>query len=160
MSQFAEVVLPLAVQGTYTYRIPDSMTVGAGFRVLVPFGRKKYYTAIVVMTHDVEPQGYKVKEILALLDEGPILRHPQLKFWQWIADYYLCTVGEVYKAAVPSGLKVESETQISPNPDYEEETPGELNDREKVILDFTNQRGKVQITELTNVTGFKNVESK
>ncbi len=159
MSQFAEVVLPLAVQGTYTYRIPDTMSVGAGYRVLVPFGRKKYYTAIVVMTHDIEPQGYKVKEILALLDEGPVLRHPQLKFWQWIADYYLCTVGEVYKAAVPSGLKVESETFISPNPDYEEDTPGELNDRERVILDFTNQRGKVQITELTNATGFKNVES-
>ncbi len=159
MAQFAEVVLPLAVQGTYTYRIPSTMSVGAGFRVLVPFGRKKYYTAIVVMTHDVEPQGYKVKEIMALLDEGPVLRHPQLKFWQWIADYYLCTVGEVYKAAVPSGLKVESETQISPNPDYEEETPGELSDRERAILDFTNQRGKVQITELTNATGFKNVES-
>ena len=127
--------------------------------VLVPFGRKKYYTAIVVMTHDIEPQGYKVKEILALLDDGPVLRHPQLKFWQWIADYYLCTIGEVYKAAVPSGLKVESETFISPNPDYEEDIPGELNDRERVILDFTNQRGKVQITELTNATGFKNVES-
>ena len=158
MSQFAEVILPLAVQGTYTYRIPDAMSVGVGYRVLVPFGRKKYYTAVVVMTHDKEPQGYKVKEILALLDDGPILRHPQLKFWQWIADYYLCTEGEVFKAAVPSGLKVESETQISPNPDYEEETPGELNDREKVILDFTNQRGKVQISELTNATGFKNVE--
>ena len=159
MSQFAEVILPLAVQGTYTYRIPQSMTVGAGYRVLVPFGRKKYYTAIVVMTHDIEPQGYKVKEIISLLDNAPILRHPQLKFWQWIADYYLCTVGEVYKAAVPSGLKVESETQISVNPDFEEETPGELNDRERVILDLTNQRGKVQITELTNATGFKNVES-
>ena len=159
MSQFAEVVLPLAVQGTYTYRIPNTMNVGAGHRVLVPFGRKKYYTAIVVMTHDIEPQGYKVKEILALLDDGPVLRHPQLKFWQWIADYYLCTIGEVYKAAVPSGLKVESETFISPNPDYEEDIPGELNDRERVILDFTNQRGKVQITELTNATGFKNVES-
>ena len=117
MSQFAEVILPLAVQGTYTYRIPEAMSVGVGYRVLVPFGRKKYYTAVVVMTHDKEPQGYKVKEILALLDEGPILRHPQLKFWQWIAEYYLCTEGEVYKAAVPSGLKVESETQISPNPD-------------------------------------------
>ena len=159
MSQFADVILPLAVQGTYTYRIPATMTVGVGYRVLVPFGRKKYYTAIVVMTHDIEPQGYKVKEILSLLDNAPILRHPQLKFWQWIADYYLCTVGEVYKAAVPSGLKVESETQISVNPDFEEETPGELNDRERVILDFTNQRGKVQITELTNATGFKNVES-
>lgn len=159
MPQFAEVVLPLAVQGSYTYRIPESMSVGVGYRVLVPFGRKKYYTAIVVMTHDIEPQGYKVKEILALLDEGPVLRHPQLKFWQWIADYYLCTVGEVYKAAVPSGLKVESETFISPNPDFEEDPPGSLNDREKVILDFTNQRGKVQITELTNATGFKNVES-
>jgi primosomal protein N' (replication factor Y) len=60
MPQFAEVILPLAVQGTYTYRIPASLSVGVGYRVLVPFGRKKYYTAIVVMTHDIEPQGDKV----------------------------------------------------------------------------------------------------
>ena len=99
-----------------------------------------------------------MKEILGILDDKPIVRHPQLDFWQWIADYYLCSMGEVYKAAVPSGLKVESETIISANPDFEESEPGLLTDRERVILDFTAQRGRVQIAEIAKATGFKTVE--
>ena len=158
MPKFAETLLPLALPGTYTYRIPEGMKLSIGMRVLVPFGRKKIFTAIVMTLHDREPQGYDVKEILGALDNTPILRHPQLDFWQWIADYYLCTVGEVYKAAVPSGLKVESETIISVNPDFEEETPGQLTDHERVILDFTAQRGRVQIAEIAKATGFKTVE--
>ena len=150
--------MPLSIPGTYTYRIPPHLSPQVGSRVLVPFGRKKIYTAIVVMLHDRAPQGYDVKEILSLLDDKPIVRHPQLKFWDWIADYYLCSPGEVYKAALPSGLKVESETYISVNPDFEEEVAGTLSDREKVVLDFASQRGRVQITELANATGFKNVE--
>ena len=158
MPRFAETLLPLAIPGTYTYRIPEDMKLAIGMRVLVPFGRKKIFTAIVVMLHDKEPKGYDVKEILGPLDSKPILRHPQLEFWQWIADYYLCSVGEVYKAAVPSGLKVESETTISANPDFEESKPGQLSDRERVILDFTAQRGRVQIAEIAKATGFKTVE--
>jgi len=158
MPSFAETLLPLAIPGTYTYRIPDGMRLSIGMRVLVPFGRKKIFTAIVTSLHDREPKGYDVKEILTTLDEKPILRHPQLEFWQWIADYYLCSMGEVYKAAVPSGLKVESETTISANPDFEECEPGLLSDRERVILDFTAQRGRVQIAEIAKATGFKTVE--
>lgn len=158
MAEFADVLLPLSIQGTYTYRVPPTLSPCVGSRVLVPLGRKKFYTAIVVMLHDRKPVGYEVKDILSVLDPYPIVRHPQLKFWDWIADYYLCTPGEVYKAAIPSGLKVESETFISPNSDFEEETPGQLNDREKVILDFTAQRGRLQISDITNATGFKNVE--
>ena len=158
MPRFAETLLPLALPGTYTYRIPDGMTLSIGMRVLVPFGRKKIFTAIVTMLHDREPKGYDVKEILTTLDDKPILRHPQLEFWQGIADYYLCSMGEVYKAAVPSGLKVESETTISANPDFEESEPGQLTDRERVILDFTAQRGRVQIAEIAKATGFKTVE--
>ena len=158
MPQFAEALLPLSIPGTYTYRIPPHLSPQVGSRVLVPFGRKKIYTAIVVMLHDRAPQGYEVKEVMSVLDQQPIVRHPQLKFWEWIANYYLCSMGEVYKAALPSGLKVESETYSTVNPDFEEETPGSLSDREKVVLDFTAQRGRVQITELSTATGFKNVE--
>ena len=158
MPKFAETLLPLSIPGTYTYRIPSHLSPQVGSRVLVPFGRKKIYTAIVVMLHDRAPQGYEVKEIISLLDDRPIVRHPQLKFWEWIASYYLCSMGEVYKAALPSGLKVESETYISVNPDYEEETPGTLSDRERVVLDFASQRDRVQLTELASATGFKNVE--
>ncbi len=158
MAKFAETLLPLAIPGTYTYRVPEGMRLSIGMRVLVPFGRKKIYTAIITSLHDMEPKGYDVKEILGTLDEKPILRHPQLEFWQWISDYYLCSMGEVYKAAVPSGLKVESETTISVNPDFEESEPGQLTDRERVILDFTAQRGRVQIAEIANATGFKTIE--
>lgn len=158
MPKFAETLLPLAIPGTYTYRIPDGLRLSIGMRVLVPFGRKKIFTAIIVSLHDREPKGYDVKEILGSLDDKPILRHPQLEFWQWIANYYLCSMGEVYKAAVPSGLKVESETTISVNPDFEESEPGQLSDRERVILDFTAQRGRVQIAEIAKSTGFKTVE--
>ena len=158
MPNFAETLLPLALPGTYTYRVPDGMRLSIGMRVLVPFGRKKIFTAIVMSLHDREPKGYDVKEILGTLDNKPIVRHPQLDFWHWIADYYLCTEGEVYKAAVPSGLKVESETTISVNPDFEESEPGQLTDHERVILDFTAQRGRVQIAEIARATGFKTVE--
>ena len=158
MPNFAETLLPLAIPGTYTYRVPEGMRLSIGMRVLVPFGRKKIFTAIITSLHDKEPKGYDVKEILGTIDDKPILRHPQLEFWQWIADYYLCSMGEVYKAAVPSGLKVESETTISVNPDFEESEPGQLTDRERVILDFTAQRGRVQIAEIAKATGFKTVE--
>lgn len=158
MTLFADVLLPLPVKGTFTYALPPEMKAAVGSRVLVPFGRKKIYTGIVLFVHGVEPKDYKVKEVLALLDETPVVRHPQLKLWQWIADYYLCSPGEVYKAAIPSGLKVESETEISVNPDFEETEPGRLSDRERVVLDFTAQRGRIRVDEIARATGFKTVE--
>ena len=78
MPKFAETLLPLAIPGTYTYRIPEGMTLSIGMRVLVPFGRKKIFTAIVTSLHEREPKGYDVKEILGTLDDKPILRHPQM----------------------------------------------------------------------------------
>jgi len=155
---YAEVLLPLAVVGTYTYAIPAGMTLETGMRVLVPFGRKKIYTAIVTRIHDIKPTGYDVKEIFATLDDHPIVRHPQLKFWDWIADYYLCTTGEVYRAAVPTGLKVESETFVAVNPEFEEDASTPLTDRERALLDYAAQRDRTQIAELARITGFKGVE--
>lgn len=116
MADYAEVILPLAVQGTFTYLVPEEMQcdISRGSRVYVPFGPHKLYTGIVADLHTNTPK-FKVKPIASLLDGTSILRHPQLKFWQWIADYYLCTLGEVYRAAVPTGLKVESETNLSLN---------------------------------------------
>ena len=109
---YAEVLLPLPLYSTFTYSIPDGMDVKAGCRVIVPFGRKKSYTGIVTSIGAVAPQGYEVKDIALVLEPEPILRYPQMKFWEWIAEYYLCSPGEVYKAAVPAGLKVVSETFV------------------------------------------------
>jgi primosomal protein N' (replication factor Y) len=134
---YAEVILPLPLYSTFTYSIPDNLqsAVGVGFRVLVPFGRKKFYTGIVTMLHNQRPGNYEVKDIVAVLDNDSILRHPQMKFWQWISDYYLCPVGEVYKAAVPAGMKVESETRVSANPDFID-TDGSMTERETVVYDM------------------------
>lgn len=156
---FVDTLLPLSIPGTYTYRLPEDVNVAIGSRVLVPFGRKKIYTAIVVNIHNIEPTGYTVKEVISMLDATPIVRHPQLKFWQWIAEYYLCSMGEVYKAALPSSLKLESETIISPNPDFEEDPEHRLSDNETMVLNFTAQRGRVQIADIANATGVKAVAS-
>lgn len=109
--RYADVILPLPLDGTFTYALPDSFSgrVQEGRRLTVPFGAKKRYSAIVMRLHNQCPEGYETKEAIELLDEQPILLPQQLRLWQWIADYYLCSVGMVYKAALPSGLKEEDE---------------------------------------------------
>ncbi len=158
---FAEVILPLPLYATYTYSIPEEMEseVQAGSRVLVQFGKKKFYTAIVQFTHSQTPVGYEVKPILAVLDSSPIVRYPQIKLWNWIADYYLCAPGEVYKAAVPSGLKLESETYVSLNPDYEpdEANPFKLNERQTIAMMVVEEKKRVKISDIESETKFKNV---
>ena len=105
---FVDVILPLPLPGVFTYELPPSMEVLVGCRVIVPFGRSKYYTAIVSRIHTEKPEGYAVKPVLEQIDTAPILLPTQLKLWEWMADYYLCSLGDVYKAALPSGLKLES----------------------------------------------------
>ena len=101
MKKFADVILPLPLPRCFTYSLPEEWAdeVQIGCRVVVPFGRKKYYTAIVRNVHYFEPEEYEVKEVSTLLDARPILLPEQFKFWEWLADYYLCTQGDVYKAA-------------------------------------------------------------
>ena len=132
--------------------------VQVGSRVLVQFGKKKYYTAIVEAIHSEQPKGYEVKPLMALLDSSPIVRYPQLKLWRWIADYYLCSSGEVYKAAVPTGLKPESETYVSLNPDYEpdEDAPPRLTDRQAIIIQLLQQNKRMRISEIESETKLRN----
>ena len=106
---FVDVILPLPLDGVFTYSVPASMEgqVQRGFRVLVPLGRNKTYVGVISDIHNKTPEGYQTKDILQVLDVSPILLDSQLKLWQWIADYYMSPLGEVYKAALPSGLKAE-----------------------------------------------------
>ena len=106
---FVDVILPLPLDGVFTYSVPASMEgqVQRGFRVLVPLGRNKTYVGVISDIHNKAPEGYQTKDILQVLDVSPILLESQLKLWQWIADYYMSPLGEVYKAALPSGLKAE-----------------------------------------------------
>ena len=107
MMHYADLILPVPLQGLFTYAIPEGMNVGVGMRVLVTFGRSKTYLCIVARIHDVKPEGYQVKPITQVMDQEPIVTEQQLKLWQWISDYYLSPIGEVYKAALPAGLKAE-----------------------------------------------------
>ena len=107
MMHYADLILPVPLQGLFTYAIPEGMNVGVGMRVLVTFGRGKTYLGIVARTHDVKPEGYQVKAITQVMDGVPIVTEQQLQMWQWISDYYLSPIGEVYKAALPGGLKAE-----------------------------------------------------
>lgn len=158
MNRFADVILPLPLYRYFTYRIPDDMQgrLRQGHRVVVSFGRSKFYTAIVAMLHDTEPQGYEVKEIAALLDNEPIVLRPQLKFWEWIAEYYLCSVGDVYKAALPSGLKLESETTLIVNSDYEGDAGERLTEREALLMQVLSEQGRMTVHELEKITGLRN----
>ncbi len=104
---YADVILPLPLQGLFTYLVPEGMKVGVGMRVLVPLGRSKTYMAVVARVHDKKPEGYQVKPIAVAVDEAPVVTEQQLKLWHWISDYYLSPIGDVYKAAMPAGLKAE-----------------------------------------------------
>lgn len=104
---YADVILPVPLQGLFTYAVPDGMSVGVGKRVLVTFGRSKSYLAVVARVHDVKPEGYTVKPIAQVMDAELIVTDTQLRLWQWLSDYYLSPIGEVYKAALPAGLKAE-----------------------------------------------------
>lgn len=162
MEHYAEILLPLPLYGTFTYHIPDEIThlIKLGCRVLVPFGRKKIYTGIVTLVHDKKPEKYEVKDIIELLDSSPILLNPQLKLWNWISDYYLCSPGDVYKAALPSGLKVESETFVQVNPNFEAIDINELRERDIMVLDYiASKKSKVQVSDIANHTGFSSVET-
>jgi len=151
-TKFVDVILPLPLANTFTYSVPSewSESVRMGMRVIVPFGKKKMYTAVVYRVHTVTPTVYEAKDIICLLDEAPILRRPQMKFWEWISSYYQAFLGDVYQAAVPAGLKLESKTQVRINPDYEAEAL--LSERETKVLDALSDGKAISILELNVIT--------
>jgi len=126
-----------------------------GIRVIVPFGARKQYTALVRYIHTLPPAYEGIREIICVLDDYPVLRHPQLKFWDWIADYYMSQIGEVYQAALPAGLKLESETFICRNDDFEAESV--LSGREQEILDALSEGKTLNIDELSRKINYRNV---
>lgn len=109
MSNFVDVILPLPLPGTFTYSIPEELKgkIIPGCRVVVPFGKKVTYTALVSSLHNNPNNNYEIRPIRELLDEAPIVLNEQIKLWDWIARYYMCSLGEIYKAAIPQGLKGE-----------------------------------------------------
>ncbi|MBO7068171.1 MAG: primosomal protein N' [Bacteroidaceae bacterium] len=156
MAQFADVILPLPLEGTFTYSLPGTFSnlVQVGSRVIVPFGTTKSYSAIVVKLHDTVPS-YQTKEAIELLDSSPIVTIAQLKLWNWIADYYLCTIGDVYKAALPSGMKLESESCLMYNDDFIADNS--LSPSEEKIIQALEEDTTQALSALQKKTGIKNI---
>jgi primosomal protein N' (replication factor Y) len=156
--KYIDVILPLPLKASFTYAVPVdwSEQIRIGMRVVVPFGKKKMYTAIVSIIHTHKPElPYEIKEIICLLDAEPILRYPQLKFWEWISSYYMACMGDVYQAAVPAGMKLESETLVCINPDFEAEAV--LNDKEQRILDALSDGRPCTVEMLNKATEINSV---
>ncbi|MCK5137286.1 MAG: primosomal protein N' [Bacteroidales bacterium] len=111
---YAQVILPLAVEGTYTYSVPDELAdkISPGSRVLVSFGKKRIYIAIIHSLNTTPPDGFTPKSIIDVMDEKPLVTQQQLQLWEWMSSYYMCTLGEVMRATLPSGLRPESESRV------------------------------------------------
>jgi primosomal protein N' (replication factor Y) len=155
-STFADIILPVPLPRLFTYHIDREIReeVETGKRVVVSFGKKKLYSGLVESIHHQPPADYETKPILTILDDTPIVTQRQIDFWKWLAAYYQCTVGEVYKAALPSGLKLESESHIIPSEDFQAEAP--LNKNEGWILDFIRTQKKCTIEDINQAGDLKN----
>lgn len=155
---FADVIIPLAVPGTFTYRIPFVLNdqAAVGKRAIVQFGRKKVLAGIICRVHQEVPKGFSPKYILDLLDESPVIVEKQLKFWHWMKDYYLCNLGEVMQAAMPSALKLSSETMIQLSEQYETDKH-QLNENEFLIIEALELQQKITLSEVSKILGIQKV---
>ncbi|MCM0666666.1 replication restart helicase PriA [Flavobacterium tyrosinilyticum] len=155
---FIEVILPLSLAKTFTYRISEAEFhfIKKGMRVAVPFGKSKIYTALVLDVHENAPTLYEAKEIHQILDEVPIATEIQIKHWLWVANYYMCGIGDVYRGAFPSGLLLESETIISHKPDVVV-NDSELSDDEFLIYEALHHQSSLKIQEITSILNKKNI---
>ncbi|SNB13204.1 Primosomal protein N [Flavobacterium psychrophilum] len=158
MPFFIQVILPLALPQTFTYSVSEAEFeyLKIGMRVAVPFGKSKFYTGLVLELHHNAPTLYEAKEIHQIVDQKPIVTEVQLQHWQWIASYYMCTLGEVFRCALPSALQLESETIISAKKDFII-NENELSDEEYLLVEALKQQSSLKISEVTSVLNKKKV---
>ncbi len=152
---FVDLLLPLHLPGTYTYRVPFEYNdvIRVGQRVMVQFGPKRLYSALVRRVHEEVP-AYKTKYVLSILDLEPIVTERQFRFWEWMASYYMCYPGDVMAVALPSSLRLTSESYIVVHPDFEGEY-GNLNADELRVLDVLSRKGRIAIDEVSGITGYQ-----
>ncbi len=155
---FVEVILPLAIAKNYTYRVPFEWNslVAIGKRVVVQFGKSKLYTAIVVAVGNRPPEKYEAKYLIEILDDRPVVTAGQLQFWAWMADYYMCYAGEVMNAALPSALKLASETRITLNKGFEFDRSA-LHDKEYLIVEALEIQPELTVSDIVKLLGQKTV---
>ncbi len=156
--QFVDVILPLALPNLYTYEVPEHLIgkLTQGQRIVVQFGAQKVYAALILKLHNNAPNAYGIKTLIEVIDELPIINELQFRLWKWIADYYLCTLGEVMLAGLPSALRLQSETKIIRNPDFNGETSS-LNDREFLVWEALELKPELSIQEIGKILSLKHV---
>ena len=159
LTLFADVILPVPIHRSFTYRIPFELNhdIQVGCRVIVPFGKSKMQTAIVLTIHQNIPLTYQSKYIEAVLDQVPIVTDKQLKFWHWISRYYMSPIGDVMNAALPSHLKLASETKFEMHPDFDEKY-SQLDERESEIIDFLEHKEVCDLKEISDLLGLKTIQ--
>ncbi|RKS23359.1 replication restart DNA helicase PriA [Flavobacterium endophyticum] len=155
---FVEVILPLSLSKTFTYKVSEAEYnyIKKGMRIAVPFGKSKIYTALAIELHQNEPTLYEAKEIHQILDESPLVTEIQIAHWQWIASYYMCAIGDVYRGAMPSAFLLESETIISQKQDAVVDEL-QLTDEEFLIYDALQHQSSLKVQDIIAIVGKKNV---
>ena len=154
---YIDVILPIPLKQKFTYQVnkDEAAFLKQGMRVAVPFGKSKVYTAIVYQVHQTAPSGYETKEIDHILDEEPVITKTQIKHWEWMASYYMCTLGEVIRAALPSAFLLESETIVSLSKN--EVSQEELTDEEFLVFEALQHQSSLHINDVRSVLDKKNV---
>ena len=148
--KYVEVILPVPVDGSFTYSIDSDKNIEIGQRVVVQFGSRKLYTAIVIDVHNNEPNLYKAKEVIAELDEQTLVNKKQIKFWKWISEYYMSRLGDVMNVALPSSLKLASESKIIIHPDFDGDLDF-LNDEENTVLSNLTLKEELTINDMISI---------
>ncbi len=159
-NNFVDIILPVPIPRMFTYRIPINLKpeINLGARVIVQFGKKKVLTGIIGKVHNKAPQAYEAKPILEVLDVLPSVNPLQIRFWVWMAEYYCCHIGEVMHAALPSGLRLSSESKVQLNPNYDRETSKyPLDDRELKILEALEQSPELSYEDCEKILGVKTI---
>jgi primosomal protein N' (replication factor Y) (superfamily II helicase) len=154
---FADVIIPLPLPGLYTYRVPFSLNgdVEIGKRVAVQFGKRKIYSALIYSLHENPPAGYEAKYLLSVIDARPVVNQLQLRLWEWISSYYMCTLGEVMYAALPSVLKFQSETRVLLNAEKEIDREG-LTDNEFLVIEALEKNKYLTLHDISLIIDLRN----
>lgn len=155
---FADIILPLYLQQVLTYAVPKecATAIETGKRVLVPLGKQKIYSGIVLKVHSTNPEFNEIKNIISVIDDYPVVTTQQIELWQWISSYYLCTLGETMAAALPSALKLHSETTIVLNPDLNENFL-HLTEQEYIITEALQDKKALTLKDISRLIDRKNV---
>ncbi|MFN5460182.1 MAG: primosomal protein N', partial [Bacteroidota bacterium] len=158
---FADIIIPVSVPNLYTYRIPKDWNelCVPGKRVIVQFGKSKYYTGVIRNIHEKPPKQYEAKYLESILDDEPIVNEIQMRFWDWLSFYYMCCLGEVMNAALPSGLKLDSQTKIGLNHEKTGDDFSSLSDKDFMIVESLQNGELLTIKQVGDLIGVKHPQA-